>query len=608
MDKLWIRRETLTSMADAVRSVTGQTGELTIEDMEAAYTEISANSGIDTDTDNPAAASDIAQDKVAWANGNKITGSLSEATDGVKIYGTGEPTLLSEPGVTEFSLGAVYSPSNIGNNTLGCILRPGAILAPRNVPTSLFGDADTTDVVARKTFTSSAGLKVTGELPEKKSGETIYLQNGTLDIVTVGGEESDIRAKGEVQSDTLIRSGSFAGISFQASEFGDATRDDVLSGKTFTSKNGIKVTGRATFSSGGSASSILSTTVTPTANSLTISFTGLEGEPSMFSIYPVENITLASTYYVVSVDYDGTTTSGVCGYTSGSMYNKTATNAYSAANYTWSYSNSTLTITSSSPTTGGYFASGIDYKLDYVTDAVVGSSGSGSSSESVEQATPSISIDSSGLITASSTQEAGYVAAGTKSATMQLTTQGVDTITPSTTDQTAVAAGVFTTGAITIKGDANLVSGNIKSGVSIFDVLGSYDGGGSGGFSGTPTAGDTPVYSNLITVTVSDATTAQDTGISYTVSKAGTYRFKVFAHPSSTYSYGSGNANVYFYKNGSEAATHAISTSSDVYSSDITCAVGDVISVYAMAFKQNYTTINAKISGMLVCVDWDNGF
>ena len=142
------------------------------------------------------------------------------------------------------------------------------------------------------------------------------------------------------------------------------------------------------------------------------------------------------------------------------------------------------------------------------------------------QATPSISVSSSGLITASASQTAGYVSAGTKSATKQLTTQAAKTITPSTSSQTAVASGVYTTGAVTvaaipstyvkptatkaaatytptttnqtiaagtycsgvqtIKGDSNLVAGNIKSGVSIFGVAGSYEGSGSssGGSSG----------------------------------------------------------------------------------------------------------------------------
>ena len=66
------------------------------------------------------------------------------------------------------------------------------------------------------------------------------------------------------------------------------------------------------------------------------------------------------------------------------------------------------------------------------------------------QATPSVSINSSGLITASATQTAGYVAAGTKSATKQLTTQAAKTITPSTSSQTAVASGRYTTGAVTV--------------------------------------------------------------------------------------------------------------------------------------------------------------
>ena len=66
------------------------------------------------------------------------------------------------------------------------------------------------------------------------------------------------------------------------------------------------------------------------------------------------------------------------------------------------------------------------------------------------QATPSVSINSSGLITASATQTAGYVSAGTKSGTKQLTTQAAKTITPTKSSQTAVASGVYTTGAVTV--------------------------------------------------------------------------------------------------------------------------------------------------------------
>lgn len=66
------------------------------------------------------------------------------------------------------------------------------------------------------------------------------------------------------------------------------------------------------------------------------------------------------------------------------------------------------------------------------------------------QATPSITVSSGGLITAKSTQAAGYVASGTKQATKQLTTQAAKTVTPTKSSQTAVASGVYTTGSVTV--------------------------------------------------------------------------------------------------------------------------------------------------------------
>lgn len=95
--------------------------------------------------------------------------------------------------------------------------------------------------------------------------------------------------------------------------------------------------------------------------------------------------------------------------------------------------------------------------------------------ENVEQATPTISVSSGGLITASATQAAGLVPAGTKSATKQLTVQAAQTITPGTSDKT-IASGRYLTGTQTIKGDSNLKAANIKKGVSIFGVSGSYAG------------------------------------------------------------------------------------------------------------------------------------
>lgn len=68
----------------------------------------------------------------------------------------------------------------------------------------------------------------------------------------------------------------------------------------------------------------------------------------------------------------------------------------------------------------------------------------------VTQATPAITVDAAGKITASATQTAGVVAAGTKSATKQLPVQAAKTVIPSASVQTAVGEGVFTTGIVTV--------------------------------------------------------------------------------------------------------------------------------------------------------------
>lgn len=67
------------------------------------------------------------------------------------------------------------------------------------------------------------------------------------------------------------------------------------------------------------------------------------------------------------------------------------------------------------------------------------------------QATPTVTINkTTGVVTGSATQTAGYVAAGTKSGTLNLTTVNGSTITPTESEQTAVAADRYTLGAVKV--------------------------------------------------------------------------------------------------------------------------------------------------------------
>lgn len=105
--------------------------------------------------------------------------------------------------------------------------------------------------------------------------------------------------------------------------------------------------------------------------------------------------------------------------------------------------------------------------------------------------TPTISVNTYGLITVSGsttqsikpTVVAGYVSEGTAgnvtasaNRTKQLTTIGAGTYTPTTEDREIISSGIYTVGTQTIKGDSNLAAGNIKLGVTIFGVQGTYTG------------------------------------------------------------------------------------------------------------------------------------
>lgn len=108
-----------------------------------------------------------------------------------------------------------------------------------------------------------------------------------------------------------------------------------------------------------------------------------------------------------------------------------------------------------------------------------------------EQAVPTLK-NNGGTIIASAVQTAGYVQAGTKTGTLELDKQAATEYNPALEDQT-IPADKYLTGAQTIKAvtgtnlqalDADFVPENIKNGVDLFGIVGTYGATGGGTLNG----------------------------------------------------------------------------------------------------------------------------
>lgn len=317
---------------------------------------------------------------------------------------------------------------------------------------------------------------------------------------------------------------------------------------------------------GGTSSNIGTADVQVGSGATSITFTGLEDEPEYFSCVFKSTFSTSSGYQrVVEVVYDGTNTYG---------HEMDSSAKYSAAHWSYSYNNGSLTITSSGTNAGGYFHQPGYYQLTYAIG--------GDSTLQKKTVTPT---SSSQTITADTAQ--GYTALS------QVTVEGITC--------------------------SNLTAANIRSGVtvkigtssdddSVISVTGTYDAGGGSGATLTPTAGDYPVVENANVARVNSASLAT-TGISITIPVSGTYRLKWTAFRTSTS--GTSSSRLYRTRSGSTSAigTENTSWTNSYYQNntlDIECNADDVIIVYARARSTSYYTTAGNLSACVAQKLWTN--
>jgi len=219
------------------------------------------------------------------------------------------------------------------------------------------------------------------------------------------------------------------------------------------------------FVSGGSSGvKLQSKTVTPSENTQTVN-----PDSSYDALSSVTVEAISNTYIGSSVTKKSAAT-----YTPGTSDQSIASGQYL---------NGTQTIKGDNNLTAANIKSGV--KIFNVTGSYAGSSSGGNTpnlqtktvtpSESTQTVSPDSGYDGLSKVTVNAISST-YIGS-------DVTKKSAATYIPKTTNQ-SIASGQYLSGTQTIKGDANLVAGNIKSGVSIFGVTGTYAGGGSSGGSG----------------------------------------------------------------------------------------------------------------------------
>lgn len=285
-------------------------------------------------------------------------GELNPVVDSSDASVTADQMLAGASGYAKGKLveGNIQSKgaATITPSTTAQYIEPGVYLAGRQTIAAIQTENKT--VTANGTYNPSSGKYF--------SSFTVNVPTGNSDATEVSGTYSDVytaqsfeydEATSQVywvpsfttKEDMLVKAGTKIGIKVKDSDFGDATADDVRSGKTFTSSNGFQSKGTATIGGG-------SVVKTGTTTSATIA-TGLSSIEEFF-IYK-ESITATGLIHLHYSKTGGTSYLHASAWSTNNYGTKTITNGTTAA----TVNGGSITIPGTSATTGG-LSSSVTYK------------------------------------------------------------------------------------------------------------------------------------------------------------------------------------------------------------------------------------------------------
>lgn len=144
----------LKAIADAIRAKEGSSDPIVANDFPARIAAIETGMQLPTLT-NPGTAADLASGKqLIGQNGEMVTGTIVEYISGNFVLSNGTPYM----GETGTGVPTIGIQETLSFDMLGRKDKLGVV----SCPASNFGNATAADVAAGKTFTSAAGVMVTG--------------------------------------------------------------------------------------------------------------------------------------------------------------------------------------------------------------------------------------------------------------------------------------------------------------------------------------------------------------------------------------------------------------------------------------------------------------